>query len=554
MKDQCVLIALPPYGIDLAKETPFFRLVSAPWDIMETACRLKKRVPEINISYIDFGLKDYSRYTTLEKYRHYIRTTLTQYDADADFFYISLNHTPSYGFFKLVVEFIRELYPSSTIICGGAHATATAGYYLRDGTGCPPVDFVICGEVDDALGELVAALRAGDKPDIKGVYGRMAAEAGIGASLESTIPVTDLDVDFQLRSDLFNLAAYTSHGRAPREKETRSFVVYGSRGCPGRCHFCGLFLFHGPGPRWRTVENIRDELLWLHERYGVTRFDFYDDNFVPKNKTLEFLAMLRDLQIPGMEVQLQNMSVKHLDFDIIDAMIDARVGEFTVAIESGVERVLKLMNKDCDLEKARKLVRYAREKGLYARCYYLFGTPGETLAEMRQTIEFAKTMNANWSSFGLAYPIPGTVMHQQFTQMGCIVDGPENWVLGSGFSHRYFDTPEASAKQLNWLMTYANLDANFLHNQQIVAGHYVAAEAFFTNFLSRVPHHLFACDCLRRIYRATEDKSRENAIREKMFDLARHNANARWYRPYFELLEETFHDELAAAFDEGVNR
>ncbi|MCL6450401.1 MAG: radical SAM protein [Acetobacteraceae bacterium] len=56
------------------------------------------------------------------------------------------------------------------------------------------------------------------------------------------------------------------------------------RGCTYRCTFCTVRSFEAlqPGPhhRQRSVESVVAEIRWLHERYGITEFNFEDDNLV----------------------------------------------------------------------------------------------------------------------------------------------------------------------------------------------------------------------------------------------------------------------------------
>lgn len=56
------------------------------------------------------------------------------------------------------------------------------------------------------------------------------------------------------------------------------------RGCRYRCAFCTVPAFEsrqeGPGYRQRSVASVIEEIRHLHERYGVTEFNFEDDNLI----------------------------------------------------------------------------------------------------------------------------------------------------------------------------------------------------------------------------------------------------------------------------------
>ncbi len=61
-----------------------------------------------------------------------------------------------------------------------------------------------------------------------------------------------------------------------------------SRGCFYRCTFCSVVRYErlqpGINHRQRSNENLIAEISELHRRYGISKFNFEDDNFIVKNK------------------------------------------------------------------------------------------------------------------------------------------------------------------------------------------------------------------------------------------------------------------------------
>lgn len=555
MRNAAILISLPPDGIDPESRLNVTsrEIIFPPLGLMSLACSLKKAAPDRDVECLDFNLLDYSGLRSPEDYRGLIRERLERYIGDPPrFFCISVMFSAAHGFFALVASCLRELFPDGTIICGGVHVSGMPGVVLGL---VPEVDFAVCGEGEDVLPRLMAAVEAGEAVDMQGVLRRDRAMAAGAATAAPA--VEDIDIDFRLYADCFDMERYVSRidsfNIARTSTQPRAFAIMASRGCPGRCYFCASAVVHGRRPRWRSLGNIRDEILWLNERYGVTKIYLMDDNFVPKQKALDLFGMLAGIGIPGFEVIIQNMSVNHTDFEMIDALAAVNAGYLPFAIESGVPEIQKRMGKNCDLEKAFRLVRYAQGKGMNVRCFYILGFPDETVADMRRTIDYAEALDADWSTFNVAVPLPGTPMYARFVELGYIGDSPEFWGAAN-IRERVFDTDEQTAEEIKDMAYAANLRLNFLDNRLVRLGRYAEAEGVFRNFLAGVDFHLFGYESLRRIYALTGERDREAATLEKMIAMVRDDPRSRAFEKYFYMLDDETAAVLAAAIGREARR
>ena len=68
-------------------------------------------------------------------------------------------------------------------------------------------------------------------------------------------------------------------------------------------------------------------------------------------------------------------------------------------LESGSDRMLKLLNKGASLEQNIQAVRWANEAGLSVRADFIVGTPGETEESLRETLDFALKMKLDYAHF-----------------------------------------------------------------------------------------------------------------------------------------------------------
>ena len=86
----------------------------------------------------------------------------------------------------------------------------------------------------------------------------------------------------------------------------------------------------------------------------------------------------------------------------------------SLAIESGCQRVLnEVMHKGhVKLEMVRKAIELLHKHGFYVKGMFVIGLPGETKAELEETVEFIKTAGLNWVDVFSASPIAGSELYE----------------------------------------------------------------------------------------------------------------------------------------------
>ena len=183
--------------------------------------------------------------------------------------------------------------------------------------------------------------------------------------------------------------------------------IMSTRGCPYHCHFCHntekKVSFFSPK---RTVDNI--ELLF---NLGVSRISFCDDIFTLNLAHME--AVYNELK--GRAIPIENRTeffahINHINQGMIGWIRKYRPFQVNVGVESGDDRMLKLMGKGFDSETAYgKLKMLHEETGVPIGTLFLIGFPGETEESLQNTLNFLKrirTFAGNWVSY--YQPIPGT--------------------------------------------------------------------------------------------------------------------------------------------------
>ena len=469
-----------------------FQDVVLPLGLMYISAYLKAHTPSVRTGLLDFVLPG----TRLRQYRtldDFIRTVIDEQVAfDPDVVAVSLNLSLSYPFFIRVLAVLKHRWTGAYTIVGGAHATNETAVLLEH----PHVDAVLRGEGEIAFRDFVD--RFPNVGTIDGLYTKSTIVSS--SELKTAMPVRDLDLIPYPDWDLVDMPAYvTGITRLPKRdtgsaQAHRMAEIVTSRGCPHRCTFCSSHTVHGRKVRQRSVSNIVGEIRELHRRFGVNRFLPEDDYFTAnKKQTLALVEAVRSLDIPNFELQYPNgLSVRAMDEEQLDALISVGMSIAIYAIESGSETVQRrLIKKNCDLDKATALIKRTRQMGVRTRCFYILGFPGETRAQMAQTIAFAKTAGADWSDFFVATPLVGSKMYDEFVDMG-VIDAHDATLFSGHYRGRAFDTPEISAAELNDLVYRANLECNFISNINVREGRWDVALSLFEDVTAKYPFHIFA--------------------------------------------------------------
>ncbi|HXP93276.1 MAG TPA: hypothetical protein VN905_07375, partial [Candidatus Binatia bacterium] len=171
------------------------------------------------------------------------------------------------------------------------------------------------------------------------------------------------------------------------------------------------------------------------------------------------------------------------------------------------------IKKNCDLDRARRVVQDCRDAGIMVRTYFVLGFPGETREQIQETLDFAADIATDWSNFHIAAPLVGTEMYEQMLDRGDI-DSTFNWD-GAFFRERQFDTAEIGAEDLKNTAASANLRINFFGNYNLRHGHYERALRLYEDILERYPDHMAAQYCIGLVHRMMGDENAFRAAIEK---------------------------------------
>ena len=124
-----------------------------------------------------------------------------------------------------------------------------------------------------------------------------------------------------------------------------------------------------------------------------------------------------------------------LDEEIINLMVESGCIYIDVAIESGSDRITRdIILKPINFDHAKKMIAYARKKGIFVAANFIIGFPTESWQEIRQTIAFAEELNVDYAKIFNAIPLRNTEMFDLAKETGSLItnkkDSESKWTVG----------------------------------------------------------------------------------------------------------------------------
>ncbi len=301
-----------------------------------------------------------------------------------------------------IVAYIREAHPKSIVVLGGPHATLAPVDTAR-----MKPDYVVQGEADHFMLELGELERQRNGIHI--------VDAGYVRDL-NRLPIPNRS----LFDDSIVVNNTGIHG-SPKPSTTMSTA----RGCPYSCAYCckGHDMYRKL--RLRKPDHIRAELSYLQKQYGIEHVRFVDDTFtIRKDRTIELCDVLKELNISFICMTRAD----RIDGDVAEALSSAECLQVQLGLESGSDRMLKLMNKCETVEDHRRAIIDLRDVGVPVKILLMMGFPGETADDRQKTVEFLSEMKPE--SFNLARftPLPGSAIPWNGESAFFYPDEDEDWI------------------------------------------------------------------------------------------------------------------------------
>ena len=294
------------------------------------------------------------------------------------------------------------------VVIGGPYASIMVGKTLTSsGAFC-----IIRGEGEDTVVDLINNLDSLSK--VRGIS--YVSKGKVKHNPDREL-IKNLDsLPFPAYDLLPNLKLYRS-----RSRRSPSAPILTSRGCPYGCIYCSKTVF-GRIFRFRSAENVIKEIEMLVNDFGVKQIDILDDNFTLIRENAErVFDMIIEKKIK-IAINLQSgIRVETLTQDFVKKMKRAGVFKTGIGIESGEDRILKIIKKSSDLKKINQAIRWFRSEGIIVYGFFMIGLPYETKADVKKTIKFAKMVNPHIANFTITTAFPDTELYEMLQKNGITV-------------------------------------------------------------------------------------------------------------------------------------
>ncbi len=306
------------------------------------------------------------RLTTLEEWIRRLRPTaigFTAYQSTMD----RIRH---------LVRYVKSRHREIHVVLGGPQAAPMPAQALDD---LPDVDVLVRGTGELVIAELARAIDGGRPLDtVAGIACRRDGRAVDTERLPDPSP--DLDV----HPSPYLTGALNLDGK-------KTAILLSSRGCEHGCRFCITPGLCRGRIRYHSIERVVAEMELL-ARSGIERFWFADPNFTADRARTE--RLLDEKRRRGIATPFWCQTRADLiDPELLKRLREAGADTVAFGLESGSAGVLEGTKKGIELEQLRRNVEAARSLEMEAELFSIFGLPGETRENARETLEFVRSLD-----------------------------------------------------------------------------------------------------------------------------------------------------------------
>ena len=197
-----------------------------------------------------------------------------------------------------------------------------------------------------------------------------------------------------------------------------------TRGCPFHCNWCAKPIW---GQRYnvRSPENVAAEMKWLKETYHPDHIWFADDILGLKPGWLEQFADRVEQAGARLPFKSLNRADLLLRGQTIPALARAGAEIVWIGAESGSQQILDAMEKGTRVEQIREAAGRLRQSGIRSGFFLQFGYPGETRADIEQTLQLVRDCQPDDIGISVSYPLPGTKFYAAVREQ---LGARQNWV------------------------------------------------------------------------------------------------------------------------------
>jgi radical SAM superfamily enzyme YgiQ (UPF0313 family) len=181
---------------------------------------------------------------------------------------------------------------------------------------------------------------------------------------------------------------------------TRWGYVLGAWGCPYQCRHCSQIVRKSTGSvlRKRSPAAVIDEVEGLLAA-GAQAISFEDDTLLGDREGC--LAICAEIIKRGLKFSwIANARPTELDAEVVDKLSQAGATLLKVGVESGSGRVIEALGKAASgadwIDASRNAFALLHRKRIGSVALFMIGSPGETMDEVKASVELAKALEPDY--------------------------------------------------------------------------------------------------------------------------------------------------------------
>ncbi|MBW2976382.1 B12-binding domain-containing radical SAM protein [Candidatus Woesearchaeota archaeon] len=320
-----------------------------------------------------------------------------------------------------VAEIVKEINPSIKTIAGGPHPTIRPDEVSKNSF----IDIAFAGEGEDFLPKLIDDIK-------KGKEKRECINRGF---------IEDIDkIRFPAREKMLDEYSPSGYGH-----------IISSRGCPFLCAYCGSRSIWHRKVRFRSVQNIIQEIKETIDKCGTRDFTFWDESFtLRRQRILDFCKAVKKLGVTWR----CDTRIDIIDEELIKVMMDSGCRHMSFGIESGNQETLNFIRKGITLEQIYKTANMLNKLNVPWKAYLMIGFPNETEEQIKETINIIEKIRPKRVTLSLFTPYPGTELFDYCLEKG-IIDSNVRWELYSHQSKFNYFSPKIPKEKYGPLVEWA---------------------------------------------------------------------------------------------------
>ena len=293
-----------------------------------------------------------------------------------------------------LANILHKAYPQAHYFRGGHHITLCACDFMKEFS---VFKYGVMSEAEESIIELCKAIK-NNKPAkaLDNIAWRNKGKIIINPwqppkNLDK-LPLPDLDVIQNFKWKNFR------------------YPILTSRGCPFNCIYCCVNKLTGSRKwRFRSAENVTDELEYVAQTKKIRSFEIWDDNFTLNIERAKEICT----EIIKRKLNLTWYCHNGIRADCIDvklARLMKKAGCTSVAfgIETGNPETFDSIKKGESLSDVLKAIKIVKKVGIQAVGYFIIGLPGDNLKKFINTVRFQRALKLDHYIYGMLVPYPKT--------------------------------------------------------------------------------------------------------------------------------------------------